>query len=532
MNGAERANSCIELELPGEASPQARAMSVEVADLWNRGRYEEALAAFRGLGELVDPSQIAIGNCWRTPVPTMQTTLWDNDVRIGNRHSISLVALDIHRSTGYLFAILLYQEVPGSDHYWSFNLSPNGGAIWLETFTWYASYPLRSMSASVLTNYCYVGYGAASPNREARLRRFSYDIGKPVKFGLSNDEMYVTVYTTAASDSIKEVALTSNQDYFDTRLYYTALLYRGAVKFWWADTLAVDWDTTYSPGVTNGANGLDACTNEGADSTYFWISFCDQPGNLRIIGLRRNNMFKSFLTQAAGFGLTTSISAYHDTILCAFDNYARTPHVVQYATNYGGGDSTWFNGYAAGDTTTTSESPDVALRKGGGEGLIYRYFTPTRDLRYIWRDYSGNWSTPVAIADNEPWSNRPAIEYLGTAYGVAYLRSSDRTAWFDRTDWPGVAERRRLIVDDNILSVTPNPLSGHGRLHYTLNRPADLRVQVYDRAGRVVRTLFDGYSPEGRQSLKFDAAGMAPGVYFVRADADGRALTVPMTVVK
>jgi hypothetical protein len=55
---------------------------------------------------------------------------------------------------------------------------------------------------------------------------------------------------------------------------------------------------------------------------------------------------------------------------------------------------------------------------------------------------------------------------------------------------------------------------------------------VYDRDGRVVRTLFDGPSPAGRQSLGFDATGMAPGVYFTRADADGRALTVPVTVVK
>ena len=44
--------------------------------------------------------------------------------------------------------------------------------------------------------------------------------------------------------------------------------------------------------------------------------------------------------------------------------------------------------------------------------------------------------------------------------------------------------------------------------------------------------LFDGRRPEGRQSFGSDATGVAPGVYFVRAEADGRALTVPMTVVK
>jgi hypothetical protein len=106
-------------------------------------------------------------------------------------------------------------------------------------------------------------------------------------------------------------------------------------------------------------------------------------------------------------------------------------------------------------------------------------------------------------------------------------------AYFDRTDWvPGVAEQRRLLMDQSILSLVPNPLSGTGRLNYALNRPADLRVQVHDPTGRIVRTLFEGRSTEGPRSLTFDASDLAPGVYFVRADADGRALTIPVTVVK
>jgi hypothetical protein len=534
MNGDERANSHIELELPGDAGPQARARAVTVADLWNRGRYEEALAAFRDLGELVDPSRIAIGNCWRTPVPTMQTTLWGNDVRIGNRDRISVVTLDTHREFGYLFAVLLYQDYPVGNYYWSVNWSPNGGVNWSESFIYCASYPLNTMSASVLKSYCYVGYGAASPNREARVRRFSSDNGKPVNFGLDEDKMYVTVCTTAARDSIKEIALTSNQDYYNNRLYFSSLLYGGAVTFYWAtDTGAFTWHEI-ATGVADGASGLDACSNEGFESTYALISFIDASQNLRIIGVRSDDMLKNFLTLPAGAGVVTSIGAYRDTVLCTFDDYARNPNVVRYVTNYEGGDGMWRYGYAGSDTTTSSESPGVALRKGGGEGLIYRYGTPTRELRYIWCSYSGQWSTPVAVADYEPGYNRPAIEYLDSgAYGVAYLKQSDHRAYFDRSDWViSIAEQRRLVTEENILSVTPNPLTGHGLVNYTLNRAAGLRIQVYDRTGRMVRTLLDGHSPEGRQSLRFDAADMAPGVYFVRADADGMTLTVPVTVVK
>jgi hypothetical protein len=208
---------------------------------------------------------------------------------------------------------------------------------------------------------------------------------------------------------------------------------------------------------------------------------------------------------------------------------------VQSSTSYNGGTS-WLWLFLDPDTLTINESPAVMLRYGGGEGAIYRYYTPTRELRCTWRNYAGTWSTPVAISVNEPYWNQPGIQYLGSGnFGVAYLSWNTpaiRGAYFVRTDWTGIAEQRRLVMEENILSVTPNPLSGCGRLNYTLNRSADLRMQVYDRAGRAVRTLFNGSSAEGRHSVSFDASGLVPGVYFVRADANGKALTVPVTVVK
>jgi hypothetical protein len=182
-----------------------------------------------------------------------------------------------------------------------------------------------------------------------------------------------------------------------------------------------------------------------------------------------------------------------------------------------------------------SESPAVTLRDGGGEGVIYRYYTSNRELRYTWRRYTGGWSTPVAIATH-PWSNQPAIQYLGSGmFGVAYVIWNTpvmRQAFFDRSDWAGVAEQRRLIMDEGILNVAPNPVRGSGRIAFTLNRAANLAVRVYDGAGRVARTVFQGRQAAGRQYLTLDASDLAPGVYFVRADADGSVLTVPVTVVK
>ena len=533
MNPAQRANARISVEFES-LDAEVIALGREVEMLWNSGRFDEALAQLDNLEARVGLGRVAVSVSWRTPVPTLRTDLWGDDVRIGDRDSNTFVAFDIDRASGNLFAVLL--STVGPSHRWSINISTDGGSAWAQTFARSTTYPMGAVSVSVLTNYCYVAFdGYASANRHVVLRRFRVSNGEDTVF--SNGEDQILAYTAGAGDSIKEISLVSNADYSRTRLFYVALMHSGALKYIWSDSLAVDWDTAPATGVTNASHALDACTNEGYDSTFIWISYYDTADSLRIIG-RRGTGFRNFWTKACGSGgRSTSIGAYHDTLLCAYDyRLGPTTNLVRFNINYEGANpgSQWYYGYPGRDTTTTSEFADVALRKGGGIGMVYRYYTPTRELRYVWGGYSGSFGDPVAIGDHEPFWNRPAIEYLGSSvYGVVYIRWSDSAAYFDRTDWiAGLAEQRRLVTEENILNVTPSPLSGRGRLNYTLTRPADLRVQVYDRAGRVVRTLFAGHSPAGRQSIGFDAADMVPGVYFVRATAGGMTLTVPVTVVK
>ena len=533
MTPAERANARISIELAANATSEALAFARTVEAEWNDGRYDDALAGFESLARLTDPAEMAIGCSWRKPVPTLETGLWGGDVRIGNRDSVQLVSLDVHRATGHLFAVLLLQ----GDSYtnmWAVNFSTDGGQTWSETFTWWATYALNSMSASVLAEHCYVAFGRGAAQDQAFLYRCRASDGVQENFNTGSS--YITVFTTTSPDSIKEVALAPNQDFYNNRLYYMGITTAGSLKFWWSDTGAISW-TEIATSVTNADRGLSAATNEGYDSLFVWASYYDKTNNLRIDTDKPGDVWGNVLSAPAGTGTaTTSIGAYKDTLLCAFDYSGATNYWCKYFTSYDEGTS-WAWLYLDPDTLTVSEAPAVMLRGGGGEGALYRYYTSTRELRYTWRSYVGGWSTPVAIAQNEPYWNRPGIQYLGTGvFGVAYLSWTTpaiRGAYFDRSDWGiGIAERRRLVMEENILSVTPNPLSGSGRLNYTLNRPAALRVQVYDRAGRVVRTLFDGHSPAGSQSLGFDAAGMVPGAYFVRADADGMTLTVPVTVVK
>ena len=69
--------------------------------------------------------------------------------------------------------------------------------------------------------------------------------------------------------------------------------------------------------------------------------------------------------------------------------------------------------------------------------------------------------------------------------------------------------------------VAPNPFNNNALVHWSLERDADVSLQVYDASGRVVRTLATGRQAAGTYTTTWngrDDAGreLARGVYFVQ----------------
>lgn len=522
MLPAERANARIEIL----AEPPGQQLARQAEALWNDGRFNEALELMHQLCTVVDPRAVEVGVAWRVPVPTLQTD-WGSDVRIGNRDSVELVAFDIDRSNGHLFVVLLMHG--GTGYRWTVNISTDDGANWAETYSWNAAYQMMSLSATVLGDFLYITFGRGPAQNQAFLYRCRTSDGQQQSFRTGTS--YINIDSTAAGDSITEVSIVSNQDQYDNRMYYGQLRTSDSLKYFWSsDTGGVTWTEVATP-IRDAQRGLDMTCNQGFDSSFLYLSYYDAHDTLKIYS-RASGWHREYERYTGSGGRTTSICAYQDTVLCAFEYYG-SRYWNMYLTRYDG-NPTWYYGWFD-DTTTTQEAPAVTGRLGGGQAAVYRFYAMPRELRFVWRNYRGSWSTPVVVGDLEPYWNTPGIEYLGRGnYGVVFLSRSNpvRACYFDRSDWTGVAEQRRLVMEENILSVAPNPLTGRGMLNYNLNRPANLVVRVYARDGRAVRTLFEGRSEAGRRGLAFDATTLPPGVYFARADADGQVLTVPFTVAR
>jgi len=99
----------------------------------------------------------------------------------------------------------------------------------------------------------------------------------------------------------------------------------------------------------------------------------------------------------------------------------------------------------------------------------------------------------------------------------------------------GVGEPPPTVLD--LALAGANPTSGDTRLALDLPRNGKVRVKVYDAAGRVVRTLFDGTQSAGQHGIVWDGrdgagSAVAAGIYFVRADAQGRSRTLRVARIR
>ena len=79
---------------------------------------------------------------------------------------------------------------------------------------------------------------------------------------------------------------------------------------------------------------------------------------------------------------------------------------------------------------------------------------------------------------------------------------------------------------------TPNPSTGRSSLTLRLEAPSHVRVSLVDALGREVAVLADGAMASGETAVSVGTRALAPGVYVVRAVADGRVTSRRLVVAR
>jgi FtsP/CotA-like multicopper oxidase with cupredoxin domain len=82
------------------------------------------------------------------------------------------------------------------------------------------------------------------------------------------------------------------------------------------------------------------------------------------------------------------------------------------------------------------------------------------------------------------------------------------------------------------LSSYPEPFNPSTTIRFELPKSGDVKLEVFDVAGRRVARLVDGHMEAGLQEVSFEASRLPSGMYFSRLKAGGRTATRKMLLVK
>jgi len=80
--------------------------------------------------------------------------------------------------------------------------------------------------------------------------------------------------------------------------------------------------------------------------------------------------------------------------------------------------------------------------------------------------------------------------------------------------------------------IHPNPFNSSTTITYGLGKPAPTRLTLYDLSGREVRTLVEGNRQAGIHTVNLIAGDLLSGIFFVRLEASGQALSRKVLLLK
>jgi hypothetical protein len=129
----------------------------------------------------------------------------------------------------------------------------------------------------------------------------------------------------------------------------------------------------------------------------------------------------------------------------------------------------------------------------------------------------------------------PAIGSDGTLYIGAHISSTfphHTQNLIAVKDSPTVVEDYQSVLDYNLEQNYPNPFNPVTTIKYEVPQISNVKIEVFDVLGRVVKVLVYEEKTAGRYEIKFDASSLASGIYYYRIKANEFVQSKKMMLIK
>ncbi len=430
---SEKENALLDLRVQGDLPPSAKREVDSVQILWNSGNHDQAIARLCNLEASEGWPGALVGITWMRPMPVIHPE-WGTDYRIGSRTGMQKTCLDFDYGTTNLFALTKFYD----GEYWAVtvNFSSDSGQTWSERFWLWGPNPINDVSGAVLYGFFYMGV-TVGWNEDVAIYRFFVSNG-------NQDYDYSPQNVIEGGYEVLDIALTSNADFFDNRIYLLAILESDSLIYMWSDRDALVWNDipTY---IADADHGLDACCNQDYSDWFLFVSYVDKHDTVSVARKSSAEWQNIKLDQAVD---VTSVAAYQDRIITAYEHTYTNGRGIKYYISYNGGDNWYWGSLAEPSPGQQYFTPDVAARRGGGMAVVYGEEVGEPDpCWYRHRDYgtgpgTATWSDPEQFNEIDLTTGLPmALEWVPPpppychAFGSIWIGGDERGAYFDKNGY-------------------------------------------------------------------------------------------------
>ena len=521
----ERLNSDVRI-VPQQSISAAATVEVHVIEqLWNSGQFDAALARFRGISRLADPSGFFVGVNWRRPIPSQAADGFGNDVQVGARESAYCTAFDRDATTGNLMVALLRHA--GTLTYIDMNLSTDGGSTWAETFDGSWSWSPVDLDGTCNGPYMYIGYPSVDQSQAVAIK---FDASSGAYITFHSGDYLDTIFQMPGSATLNELAMCSADDEApNDRIYTFGRTSDDSLVSAWSDSFGEPWHPV--PTGVNWCHGQLSCSYNILRSTHNWLfagwlyqrtADTAQPaiGWFDDTSSAFHALWAGNLPTTISFGFT-GLAAYKDTVLMAYTHEGGTNFYTQALLTYDAG-SGW-NYVDVPDTLANRETPDVTGRHGDGFALAHREYGGDREIMFTHAPYASTpWSAQESVGTHSPnYIEKPRVQWVAPGvYGVTYLSwvaSVYNTVWYNRSDWTGIAEQHP--TQPTMFGFRAQPEPGGARLVFSNPVAGNVQLRVFDATGRMVHSR-QAVLGAGAQSFEFSSP--TSGIYFAELETGAR----------
>jgi hypothetical protein len=100
------------------------------------------------------------------------------------------------------------------------------------------------------------------------------------------------------------------------------------------------------------------------------------------------------------------------------------------------------------------------------------------------------------------------------------------------TEPSGIEENSALPLETKLHQNYPNPFNPTTTIKFDLKQGGNVKLNVYNYNGQLVKALVNGEMKAGFQKVNFDASSLSAGVYYYTLQTAGKTMTQKMVLVK